>query len=162
MADSPFLWQLPDRVLSLGQRPLVMGIINVTPDSFSDGGSFTSPQTAFEHGLRLIEEGADLLDIGGESSRPGAAPVALDEELRRVLPVVEALAKRSSVPISVDTYKADAARACLAAGAAVVNDITALTGDPAMLETVRIGRAGVIPMHMQGLAATLRSKPHDY
>ena len=88
MVDPRFLWQLPDRVLSLGQRPLVMGIINVTPDSFSDGGSFASPQTAIEHGLRLIEEGADLLDIGGESSRPGAAPVPLDEERRRVLPIV--------------------------------------------------------------------------
>jgi len=159
MANTGYLWQLPDRVLSFDQRPLVVGIVNVTPDSFSDGGRFASPEAAVEHGLRLIEEGADLLDIGGESSRPGAERVPVEEELQRVLPVVQTLAGRSPVPLSVDTYKADVATACLAAGAAVINDITALTGDPAMAEAVRGARAGVILMHMQGNPATMQIDP---
>jgi len=130
MADSRHLWRLPDRTLDLSQRPLVMGIVNVTPDSFSDGGLFASTDAAVAHGLRLVERGADILDIGGESSRPGAIPVTLEEELRRVLPVLEQLAAQAQVPLSVDTYKAEVARVCLAAGAHIVNDITALRGDP--------------------------------
>jgi dihydropteroate synthase len=160
MADNRYLWQLPDRTVLLDPRPLVMGIVNVTPDSFSDGGCFASPQTAIDHALGLMDEGADLLDIGGESSRPGAARVPLNEELRRVLPVVEALAKRSTIPLSVDTCKADVARTCLAAGAAVINDITALTGDPDMAETIRAARAGVVLMHMRGEPAAMQVNPH--
>jgi dihydropteroate synthase len=159
MADSRHLWRLPDRTLDLSQRPLVMGIVNVTPDSFSDGGLFASTDAAVAHGLRLVEQGADILDIGGESSRPGAIPVTLEEELRRVLPVVEQLAAHAEVPLSVDTYKAEVARVCLAAGAHIVNDITALSGDPAMVEVVRSSRAGAILMHMQGTPATMQDNP---
>jgi dihydropteroate synthase len=159
MAFNTFAWRLPDRVLTLGRRPLVMGIVNVTPDSFSDGGQFSSTDAAVAHGLKLIQHGADLLDIGGESSRPGAMAVPVEEELRRVLPVVERLAGQSTVPISVDTYKAEVASACLAAGARIINDITALTGDPAMPETARASRAGVILMHMQGTPATMQIAP---
>ena len=150
---------LADRVLRFEGRPLVMGVVNVTPDSFSDGGAFLAPDAAVAHGLELVRQGADLLDIGGESSRPGAAPVSAEEELRRVLPVVEALARRTAVPLSIDTYKAEVARAALAAGAHIVNDITALRGDPEMAGVVRQYRAGLILMHMQGTPATMQLNP---
>ncbi len=159
MAERRHEWHLPDRVLSPIQRPLVMGIVNVTPDSFSDGGLFAAADAAVAHGLRLIDQGADLLDIGGESSRPGALPVPPDEELRRVLPVVEKLARQSLVPLSVDTCKALVAQVCLAAGARIINDITALTGDAGMAAVVRAARAGVILMHMQGTPATMQQDP---
>lgn len=153
---SPIEWRLPDHVLCLGRRPLVMGIVNVTPDSFSDGGLLADTAAAIAHGLRLIDEGADLLDIGGESTRPGAEPVPLDEELRRVVPVITGLANQSRVPLSVDTYKAEVARACLAAGAQIINDVTALTGDPAMSSVIASTRAAVILMHMQGTPRTMQ------
>src|SRR5262249_41081170 len=121
------IWQLRDRVLTPGDPPLVLGIVNVTPDSFSDGGAFATTDLAVAHALGLVEQGADLLDVGGESSRPGSQPVPVEEELARVLPVVRELAKATPVPISVDTTKAEVARRCLEAGASVVNDITALT-----------------------------------
>jgi len=136
-----------------------MGIVNVTPDSFSDGGRFESPDTAIAHGVRLVEEGADILDIGGESSRPGSQPVTLEEELRRVLPVVSGLARQTKVPISVDTTKAELARRCLEAGAHIINDITAAIGDPEMVETVARHGAGLILMHMQGTPATMQVNP---
>ena len=153
-------WHLSDRVLSIGRRPLVMGIVNVTPDSFSDGGQHFSWEAAVRHGLELIEQGADLLDIGGESTRPGAVPVVLEEELARVVPVVSELARRTTVPLSVDTSKAEVARQCLAARARVVNDVTALAGDGDMAEVVRRSGAGVILMHMQGTPATMQAEPH--
>jgi dihydropteroate synthase len=159
MSDISFGWRLPEQSLHLGRRPLVMGILNVTPDSFSDGGLFADVEAAVTRGLTLIQEGADLLDIGGESSRPGARPVAVDEEIRRVLPVVEQLVKRSSARLSIDTYKAETARLSLAAGAQIINDITSLTGDQAMTEVVRKARAGVILMHMQGTPATMQLNP---
>jgi dihydropteroate synthase len=137
-----------------------MGIVNVTPDSFSDGGQFFDPQAAINHGLDLVAKGADMLDVGGESSRPGATPVTEQVELERVLPVVQKLVSACQVPISVDTTKAAVARACLEAGAEIVNDITALTGDPLMADVVRAARAGVILMHMQGTPATMQSEPH--
>src|SRR4051794_29729551 len=118
-------WLLRDRTLTLTRRPLVMGIVNVTPDSFSDGGRFSQTDAAVAHGLRLAGEGADLLDVGGESTRPGPAPVPADEELARVLPVVEELARRTNLPLSVDPSKAEVARRCLDAGAHVINDVTA-------------------------------------
>jgi dihydropteroate synthase len=152
-------WHLPDRVLAIGARPLVMGIVNMTPDSFSDGGLHASTEAAVAHGLKLVEQGADLLDVGGESTRPGASPVPLQEELARVVPVVAALAAQTSVPLSVDTFKAEVARQCLAAGAGVVNDVTALQGDPAMAEVVRGHGAGVVLMHMQGTPATMQVHP---
>jgi dihydropteroate synthase len=152
-------WHLPDRVLRL-DRPLVMGIVNVTPDSFSDGGQFDSAAAAVTHGLSLVEQGADLLDVGGESTRPGAQPVPLAEELRRVLPVVQGLRARTEVPLSVDTSKAAVARACLEAGAQVINDVTALRGDPDMAAVVRDAGAGVVLMHMQGTPASMQQAPH--
>src|SRR5262245_3412199 len=153
-------WHLADQILRIGRRPLVMGILNVTPDSFSDGGQFVSPDAAVAHGLELVRQGADLLDIGGESTRPGSEPVPLAEELRRVVSVVQTLAPQVSIPISVDTSKAEVARPCLAAGARIVNDVTALTGDPNMAAVVRDFRAGVILMHMQGTPATMQQAPH--
>jgi dihydropteroate synthase len=152
------LWRLRDRTLDI-TRPLVMGIVNVTPDSFSDGGQHVTPDTAISHALALVEHGADILDIGGESTRPGATPVPLDEELRRVLPLVGSLTKQTMVPLSIDTYKAEVARTCLAAGAHIVNDITALRGDPAMGQVVSEFQTGVVLMHMQGTPQTMQLDP---
>src|SRR5262249_29785700 len=152
-------WHLRDRTLTF-ERSLVMGIVNVTPDSFSDGGRTADTGAAIRWGLELAAQGADILDIGGESTRPGALPVELDEELRRVLPVVKGLAAKTSVPLSVDTSKAAVARACLQAGAHIINDVTALTGDGDMFETARSTGAGVILMPMQGTPATMQVAPH--
>ena len=153
-----FVWRVKDRTLEFG-RPLVMGIVNVTPDSFSDGGQFLDHRQAIDHALRLAREGADILDIGGESTRPGSQPVPLEEELRRVLPVVQALVKQTAAIISIDTSKAEVARQCLEGGAAIINDVTALRGDPAMPEVPRTHSAGVILMHMQGTPATMQLDP---
>jgi dihydropteroate synthase len=136
-----------------------MGIVNVTPDSFSDGGRSGRREDAVAHALRLVDEGADLLDIGGESSRPGAEPVPLEEELRRVIPVVEAVAARVNVPISVDTTKAAVAGRALDAGASIINDIQALGGDPALAGVVAARRAGVVLMHMAGTPRTMQDDP---
>lgn len=152
-------WRLRDRVLTIGERPLVMGIVNITPDSFSDGGRYASCETAVAHALELVREGADVLDLGGESTRPGSQPVALDEELGRVTPVVESLVRQVSVPLSIDTSKAEVARQCLALGAHIVNDVTALAGDPAMAALVRQHDAGLVLMHMQGAPATMQASP---
>ncbi|MDQ1468136.1 MAG: dihydropteroate synthase, partial [Actinomycetota bacterium] len=143
---------LPDRS--------VMGVVNVTPDSFSDGGRFLDPRRAVAHGRELVAAGADLLDVGGESTRPGADPVAVDEELRRVLPVVEALAADAAVPVSIDTSKAAVAAAALRAGAAIVNDVTAGLGDPDLLAVVAGAGAALIAMHMQGEPRTMQQAPH--
>jgi dihydropteroate synthase len=146
-------------IWSIGPRPLVMGIVNVTPDSFSDGGRFATPDAAVNHGVRLAAEGADLLDIGGESSRPGSKPVPPDEELARVIPVVRGLAARVNVPISVDTTKAEVARQALLAGASIINDISAGRGDPDMIGVVRDAGAAVVLMHMQGTPETMQQNP---
>jgi dihydropteroate synthase len=158
MAD--WTWQLRDRTLTPGDPPLVMGIVNVTPDSFSDGGRFLDTDAAVAQALRLAEQGADILDIGGESSRPGAQPVALEDELSRVLPLVRRLAAQTTLLLSVDTSKAEVARQALEAGAHIINDITALQGDPAMPEVARTFQAGVVLMHMQGTPATMQENPH--
>lgn len=139
-------------------RPHVMGIINVTPDSFSDGGQFVSINLAVEQALKLIAEGADILDVGGESTRPGAHPVSLNEELNRVIPVIEALSSVSTVPISIDTYKPEVMRLAIAAGADIVNDIRALQ-EPDALDIVANSKAGVCLMHMQGLPQTMQLAP---
>lgn len=158
--NSPrLIWQLPDRQLDLTDQPLVMGIVNVTPDSFSDGGQFSRLDAAVSHAMTLVEQGADILDIGGESSRPGATPVSLEEELRRVVPVVQALRGKSDILISVDTYKGEVARQCLDGGAQIINDIYGLQGDPAMAEAVRDHRAGIVLMHMQGTPQTMQQNP---
>lgn len=151
------------QTISFSDRPLVMGIVNVTPDSFFDGGRFLDPQAAVAHALRLVEEGADLLDIGAESTRPGAIPVEETEERRRLIPVVTAVAKAVSVPISVDTSKAAVAKAAIEAGAVIVNDVTALRGDPAMVDLIALSGAGVVLMHMQGTPQTMQKAPryHD-
>jgi dihydropteroate synthase len=156
---TPLVWQCRDRRFEIGPRPLVMGIVNVTPDSFSDGGRFFDPGAAINHGLKLAGEGADILDVGGESTRPGSQPVPPGEELRRVVPVVAELAKRISIPISVDTTKAEVARRCLDAGAVIVNDVTGLTGDPDMPAVAANHRAGVVVMHMRGTPATMQHDP---
>lgn len=157
MSDSPIFscgnYQL---VLS---RPHIMGIVNVTPDSFSDGGKHNSTQQAVEHALQLVEEGADILDIGGESTRPGATPVELQQELDRVIPVIEQLASRAGVPLSIDTYKPEVMRAAIAAGADMVNDVYALQ-QPGALHAVEASRAGVCLMHMQGTPQTMQIHPH--
>jgi dihydropteroate synthase len=137
-----------------------MGIVNVTPDSFSDGGRFLEPGRAIEHGLRLVREGADILDIGGESSRPGAQPISPQEECDRVLPVIQALAREGgSTLLSIDTVKAPVARAALEAGASILNDISALTHDPAQVDVARNFGAGVVLMHMQGSPRTMQKAP---
>jgi dihydropteroate synthase len=152
-------WRISGQQLAVTDRPLLLGIVNVTPDSFSDGGQWATADAAVAHALRLVEEGADMLDIGGESTRPGAEPVPREEELRRVVPVVEQLAKQFRVPISIDTSKAEVARQALAVGAAIINDVTGLTGDPLMPAVAAQFRAGVIVMHMQGTPQTMQQNP---
>lgn len=145
--------------LVLGGKTCVMGVVNVTPDSFSDGGRFLERETAIDHGLRLMDEGADILDIGGESTRPFSDPVSLDEELRRILPVIEALARRDRVLISVDTTKAEVARRALDAGAAIINDVSALRVDPEMAAVAARRGVPVILMHMLGTPKTMQVNP---
>ncbi len=141
------------------EKVQIMGVVNVTPDSFSDGGVYFQKDAAVERGLRLAEEGADYLDIGGESSRPGAEPVSVEEEKRRVLPVIEKLAKSVDIPISVDTYKFEVARDALDAGAGIVNDITAMSADDRMVGLVAARGCPVILMHMQGEPKNMQSEP---
>ncbi len=138
-------------------KPCVMGIVNVTPDSFSDGGKFNTTEKAIEHALQLVEEGAEILDIGGESTRPGATPVPLDEELKRVIPVIEGL-RDVGVPLSIDTYKPQVMQAAITAGADIVNDVCALR-EPQALEIVAASKAGVCLMHMQGRPQTMQADP---
>jgi len=152
-------WELARRTLTL-ERPLVMGILNVTPDSFSDGNRFFTLAGAVERALEMEGEGADIIDIGGESTRPNAPAVSLEEELSRVVPVLEALAGKLKVPVSVDTYKAGVARAALAAGAEIVNDVSGLRFDPAMAQTVAQADAGVVIMHTRGTPDRMQSDTH--
>ena len=152
-------WTLRTRTLEISRTPLLMGIVNVTPDSFSDGGRYFDPAAAVEHGLRLVAEGADLLDVGGETTKPGSMPVDADTELRRVMPVIASLCEQTDVPVSVDTMKAVVAREALAAGAEVINDVTALTGDPDMPALAAATRACVCAMHMQGDPRTMQENP---
>lgn len=154
-----WIWQCRQHTLAVHQRPLVMGIVNVTPDSFSDGGQHASTPQAIAWGLKLAEDGADILDVGGESTRPESEPVPLDEELQRVVPVVRALAGRLEIPISVDTSKAEVARQAIDAGASIINDVTGLRGDPAMTELARHTGAGVVVMHMLGTPQTMQNDP---
>ncbi|MCI0634353.1 MAG: dihydropteroate synthase [Actinobacteria bacterium] len=154
------LWRLRERTFDCSERTLVMGIVNVTPDSFSDGGMFETVEDAVRHATRLAADGADLLDVGGESTRPGSDPVPADEERARVVPVIERLAADGSdTVISVDTRKAEVASAALDAGARVVNDVSA-GADPAMFEVVRERDAGIVLMHMQGDPKTMQESPY--
>lgn len=151
-------WKARGSWLGPASRPLVMGILNLTSDSFSDGGCFLEPDRAVAHALRMIDDGADIIDIGGESSRPGSAPVSLAEELDRVIPVVELLANRTRVPLSIDTTKVEVARAAINAKAAVINDIAGLSS-PEMLRAIGESDVGVVVMHMQGVPSTMQVAP---
>ncbi|MEO5754083.1 MAG: dihydropteroate synthase [Chthoniobacterales bacterium] len=154
------LWKVDGKIIDLTRRALLMGVLNVTLDSFSDGGEFFATEAAVKHGLAMAQEGADIIDIGGESTRPGAAPVSPNDEMERVLPVIEQLV-RASIPalISIDTSKATVARAALDVGAVIINDITGGGGDPAMLPLAAEKSAAVILMHMQGTPATMQTNP---
>jgi len=152
-------WQIKDRRLPIGERTLIMGVLNVTPDSFSDGGEFFSPDKAVEHAEQMIAEGADIIDVGGESTRPGGEPITPEEECARVVPVIAALAKRSATPISIDTTKSEVARAALDAGAAIVNDISALRFDFYVADEVARTGAGLVLMHSRGTPATMHRLP---
>jgi dihydropteroate synthase len=152
-------WKLARRSLPYGERTLVMGVLNITPDSFSDGGQFLSPDRALTHAEQMIAEGADIIDIGGESTRPGSAFVSEAEELQRVLPVIEKLATQTSVPISIDTTKPSVARAALAAGVEIVNDISALRFDPLIADEAAKAGAGLVLMHSRGTPKTMQQLP---
>jgi dihydropteroate synthase len=155
------IWRARQRTLSLERQAQLMAVLNITPDSFSDGGAFFEPEQAVKQARRLVAEGAAILDIGGESTRPGADPVPLEEELRRVLPVVRQLHREfPEVILSIDTYKAETARQAIEAGADIINDITALRGDPEMVKVVKETGAGVVLMHMQGTPKTMQTAPH--
>lgn len=157
MFDTALVLDCNGRALRL-DRPRVMGIVNVTPDSFSDGGAHDTVEAAVAHGLKLAEEGADVLDIGGESTRPGAEPVSLEEELRRVVPVIEQLAARTALPISIDTFKPEVMRAAVAAGAGLINDIYGLRA-PGALEAAAELRVPVVLMHMLGEPQSMQDNP---
>src|ERR671912_2629672 len=147
--------------LTTSPGPVVVGILNVTPDSFSDGGDFLDPEAAAEHAAAMLDEGADMLDIGGESTRPGSDPVSQEEEILRVVPVLERiLSVRPEAVISVDTYRAGTAMAALEAGASLVNDVTALRGDPRMVSAIEEAACPVILMHMQGEPKTMQKDPY--
>ena len=167
---APFRWQLRSRALDLGSRTLIMGVVNVTPDSFSDGGQFLDPQPAVAHALQMLDEGADILDIGGESTRPGARVLSNDasrkpvvtegEELRRVMPVIEGiLTARPNAVVSIDTYKSGVARRAVEAGAEIVNDVSAFQWDDAMARSCGELRCGVVLMHTRGQPAEWRHQP---
>ena len=154
------LWKIGERVVDLSRRGLIMGVLNVTPDSFSNGGEHFAHQKGVEHGLEMAGAGADIIDIGGESTRPRAEPVSLGEELRRVGPVIEQLRARTKVMISIDTSKAAVAEAAIDAGASLVNDVTGGRGDSEMLQLVARRGVGFIVMHMQGTPQTMQVDPH--
>ena len=153
------LWRTKTREFDLHKRALLMGILNVTADSFSDGGRYLDPDHAVAHAQEMAAAGADIIDVGGESTRPGAEPVPEDEEMRRVLPVIERLARDTPSVISIDTMKSAVARAAVERGAAIINDVTGLR-DPAMREVVRVTGAGAIAMHMQGTPQDMQRAPH--
>ena len=152
-------WQIKDRKMPIGERTLIMGILNVTPDSFSDGGQFFDLDQALAHAEQMIVEGADIIDVGGESTRPGGEPVSVEEEIRRVVPVIDALTSRTDTPVSVDTTKSEVARAALDAGASIVNDISALRFDFYVADACARAGAGLVLMHSRGTPATMHRLP---
>jgi dihydropteroate synthase len=153
------LWKIGERVFDVSRQGLIMGVLNVTPDSFSDGGNFLAPDRAIAHGLRMAAEGADIIDVGGESARPGAEPVTVEEELRRVVPVIEKLRAKIDVPISIDTSKSEVARAAIKAGASVVNDVTGGRGDNETMPLIAETQTAFVVMHMQGTPQTMQIQP---
>src|SRR6266536_3542852 len=153
------LWKIGDRIFDLSRQGLIMGVLNVTPDSFSDGVKFFAAEKAIEHGLTMAADGADIVDVGGESTRPGAEPIAADEELRRVIPVIEKLRMKIDVPISIDTSKTEVALAATQAGASIVNDVTGGRGDEGMLSLIAETKSAFVIMHMQGIPRTMQNRP---
>jgi dihydropteroate synthase len=153
------LWKFADYIFDLSRHGLVMGVLNVTPDSFCDGGNFFIPEDAVEHGLRMAGQGADIIDVGGESTRPGSEPVQVEEELRRVIPVIEKLRSKIDIPISIDTSKAEVADAAIQAGASIVNDVTGGRGDEGTMPLIAESKSAFIIMHMQGNPRTMQLKP---
>src|SRR5215467_6305257 len=153
------IWRTGERVFDVSRHGLIMGALNVTPDSFSDGGEFFTTDKAIERGLAMAAEGAHIIDVGGESTRPGSESISAEQELRRVLPVIEKLRAKSDVPISIDTSKADVARAAIQAGASIVNDVTGGRGDEQMLPLVAETKSAFIIMHMQGTPRTMQIQP---
>src|SRR5215211_1952343 len=152
-------WKIGKRVFDVSQHGLIMGVLNVTPDSFTDGGEFLAADKATERGLQMTAEGAHIIDVGGESTHPGSQPVTVDEELRRVIPVIKNLRRKVDIPISIDTSKAEVARAAIEAGASVVNDVTGGRGDEQMLPLVAETKSAFILMHMQGTPRTMQIQP---
>src|SRR5437899_3677289 len=157
MGDAARVWRHRTGEITL-DRTRVMGILNVTPDSFSDGGRYFDPDAALRHGLEMVEQGADLLDVGGESTRPGSDPVAADEEWRRIGPVIRGLAKKVDIPLSIDTMKPDVAANAIDAGASIVNDVSGMR-EPAMVRVVAESRGGAVEMHMRGNPKTMQTHP---
>jgi dihydropteroate synthase len=153
------LWKIGDDVVDLSRRGMIMGVLNVTPDSFSDGGEFFGTDAAVEQGIQMAREGANIIDVGGESTRPGAEPISLDEELNRVIPVIEQLRGKIEIPMSIDTSKAEVASAALDAGASIINDVTAGRGDEEMLPLAATRKAALVLMHMQGEPRTMQKNP---
>ena len=152
-------WKIGDRAFDVSRHGLIMGVLNVTPDSFSDGGEFLTADKAIQRGLQMVAEGAHIIDVGGESTHPGSQSVTVKEELRRVIPVIENLRPKLGIPISIDTSKADVARAAIQAGASIVNDVTGGQGDDEMLPLVAETRSALIIMHMQGTPSTMQIQP---
>jgi dihydropteroate synthase len=157
---SEILWQVADRAINLSQHALIMGVLNVTPDSFSDGVEFFTTEKAIEHGSRMAADGAGIIDVGGESTRPGAEPVSAEEELARVRPVIAKLRETVSAFISIDTTKAAVALGALEAGASIINDVTGGRADPEMMKLAAEKKAAFIIMHMQGSPRTMQKNPH--
>jgi dihydropteroate synthase len=154
------IWKIAGRAIDLSRRGMIMGVLNVTPDSFSDGGEFLALEKAIEHGREMANEGAQIIDVGGESTRPGAEPIMAEEEIRRVLPVIEKVRKKISAFISIDTSKVEVARAALDVGATIINDVTGGCADPEMLPLAANRNAAFIIMHMQGEPRTMQLNPH--
>lgn len=152
-------WRCRDRTIRLGEKTLVMGILNVTPDSFSDGGNFADPNKAVEHALEMVAQGADIIDIGGESTRPGADPVSAEDEIRRTVPIIGKLREHSDIPVSIDTMKSEVARRALEAGADIINDVSAFEADEEMAAVAAETGAGVVLMHKQGSPKTMQDDP---
>jgi len=159
MTRKPFLWKLKDRELHLGERTLIMGVLNVTPDSFSDGGKHLDPDRAFARAIELEEQGADVIDVGAESTKPGSARISAAEEIRRLIPVLKRLNGKLNVPVSVDTYKAEVAERSLEHGAEIINDPSGLTFEPHLARAVMQGDAGLILNHMRGRPETWAKLP---
>lgn len=157
--DLYLTWKCRDHVFPVSERPLIMGILNVTPDSFSDGGCYMDSETAIGQGMAMLEAGADIIDVGGESTRPGADKVPTSTELERVIPVIEGLSEREKLIISIDTMKSEVARRALGAGASIINDVSALTHDPEMKSVAGEFGAGVVLMHRQGTSRTMQDNP---